>query len=164
VQAVLSGLAGRVPADEEDAMVTAQVPPDGPVRLGSVQLPDGRQLSDCYTDTPLPLLWATNKPLTDAPRVWQMLTGMHRDTGLVPILLAFLGDDHEGRPWDEGELDARCDLATVDQLDATSVLAEAWAGKAPSRKEFRSRSPVSVPVHRHNELACPPPVQRNHAV
>ena len=92
-------------------MVTARIPADGPVRLGSVQLPDGRQLSDCYTDPPLPLLWATNDPVPDAPQVWQVLTGMHNDTGQVPILLAFMGDEHEGRPWDEGELDARCDLA-----------------------------------------------------
>jgi len=39
---------------------------------------------------------------------------MHHDTGLVPILLAFMGG-HAGRPWDEGELDMRCDLAGVDQ-------------------------------------------------
>jgi hypothetical protein len=117
-------------------MATARIPADGPVRLGSVQLPDGRQLSDCYTDAPLPLLWATNYPVPDAPRVWQILTGMHLDTGLVPILVAFMGGDHDGRPWDEGELDARCDLAAVDRLDAASVLGEAWAGKAPSPEEF----------------------------
>ena len=117
-------------------MVTARIPADGPVRLGSVQLPDGRQLSDCYTDPPLPLLWATNYPVPDAPRVWQVLTGLHHETGLVPILLAFMGGWHDGRPWDEGELDARCDLAAVDELDAASVLAEAWAGKAPTQEEF----------------------------
>jgi hypothetical protein len=128
-----------VPADEEDVMVTALVPADGPVRLGSVQLPDGRQLWDRYFDPSWsdqpddgPLLWATNGPVPDAPRVWQVLTGMHPDTGLVPILLAFMGDEHEGRPWDEGELDARCDLAAVDRLDAASVLAEVWAAQTPS--------------------------------
>jgi len=81
-------------------------------------------------------LWATNYPVPAAPRVWQGLTGMHHDTGLVPILLAFMGGDHDGRPWDEGELDARCDLAAVDQLDAASVLAQAWSGKAPAPEEF----------------------------
>jgi hypothetical protein len=114
--------------------VTARVLADGPVRLGAVQLPDGRQLSDMYGDGPL--LWATNEPVSDAPRVWQVLTGMHRDIGLVPILLAFLGDGHEGRPWDEGELYLRCDLAAIDQLDAATVLAQAWAGQAPSPEEF----------------------------
>jgi hypothetical protein len=113
------------------------------VRLGSVQLSDGRQLSDQlsdqYPDAPMsdrqddgPLLWATNEPVTDASRIWQVLTDMHHDTGLVPILLAFLGDGHEGRPWDEGELDLRCDLAAVDRLDAATVLAQCWASQAPT--------------------------------
>jgi hypothetical protein len=118
-------------------MVTARIPADGPVRLGSVQLPDGRQLSDSYTDPPPPpLLWAANNPVPDAPRVWQVLTGMHRDTGLVPMLLSFMRGGHEGRPWDAGELDLRCDLAAVDRLDAASVLAEAWAGQAPTLEDF----------------------------
>lgn len=117
-------------------MVPAGIPADGPVGLGSVQLPHGRQLSDGHTDPPLPLLWATNEPVPDAPRVWQVLTGMHPDTGLVPILLGFMGGGHEGRPWDEGELDLRCDLAAVDQLDAASVLAQAWAGQAPTPEEY----------------------------
>jgi hypothetical protein len=125
-----------VPADEEDVIVPARIPADGPVRLGSVQLPDGRQLSDEYAEPPLPLLWATNEPVPDAPRVWQVLTGMHGETGLVPILLAFLGGGRGGRPWDAGELDLRCDLAAVDQLDAGTVLAQAWAGMAPTREEF----------------------------
>ena len=53
-----------------------------------------------WSDRPAdaPLLWATNEPVPDAPQVWQVLTGMHPDTGLVPILLAFMGDEHEGRP------------------------------------------------------------------
>jgi hypothetical protein len=48
------------------------------------------------------------------------------------ILLAFLSGGHAGRPWDEGELDLRCDLAAVDRLDATTVLAQRWASQAPS--------------------------------
>ena len=65
-----------------------------------------------------------------------MLTDMRHDTGLVPILLAFLDRGHEGRPWDEGELDDRCDLAAVDRLDAATVLAEQWTGEAPSAEEL----------------------------
>ncbi len=42
---------------------------------------------------------------------------------------------HEGRPWDEGELNDRCDLAAVDQLDAATVLAQCWAGEAPTPDE-----------------------------
>jgi hypothetical protein len=117
-------------------MVAAQIPADGPMRLGSVQLPDGRQLSDRYADPPQPLLWATSEPVLDAPRVWQVLTSVHHETGLVPILLAFLGGGHQGRPWDAGELDLRCDPAAVDQLDAASVLARAWASNQPHQKEY----------------------------
>lgn len=90
-------------------------------------------------------MWATNEPVPDPPRVWQVLTGMHPDNGLVPILLAFLGGGQEGRPWDAGELDLRCDLAAVDKLDAASVLAQAWAGKAPTQRSMSvslSSSPV----------------------
>jgi hypothetical protein len=133
----------RVPADEEDVAVTAQVPADGPVRLGSVQLPDGRQLWDQYFDpscsdqpADAPLLWATNERVPDAPRVWQVLTGLHHDTGLAPILLSFMRGGHEGRPWDEGELDLRCDPAAVDRLDAATVLAEHWAGEVPTPEQL----------------------------
>jgi Domain of unknown function (DUF4253) len=63
---------------------------------------------------------------------------MQRDTGLVPILLAFLAGGHDGRPWDAGELDLRCDLAAVDRLDPPSVLAQQWASSAPSVEEFES--------------------------
>jgi hypothetical protein len=61
---------------------------------------------------------------------------MHHDTGLVPILLSFMRGGHEGRPWDEGELDARCDLAAVDRLDAATVLAQCWAGRTPTSEEI----------------------------
>jgi hypothetical protein len=114
-------------------MAAARVPADGPVRLGSMQLPVGRQLSGWYDDAPL--LWATSEPVPDAGLVWQVLADMHQDTGLVPFLLAFMAG-HQGRPWDEGELNARCDLATVDRLDATTVLAQSWAGSVPSAGEL----------------------------
>jgi hypothetical protein len=114
-------------------MAPARIPADGPVRLGPVQLPDGRQLSAWNA---APLLWASGKPVPGAAQVWQALSEMHHDTGLVPILLAFLTGDHEGRPWDAGELDLRCDLSAVDKLDPGSVLAQAWAEKAPTAGEY----------------------------
>jgi uncharacterized protein DUF4253 len=115
-------------------MVAAEVPADGPVRLGSVQLPDGRQLSGWDDDAPL--LWATSEPVPDAGQVWQALSDLHQDTGLVPILLAFLDRGHAGRPWDEGELNDRCDLAAVDRLDAAALLARDWAASAPTAEEL----------------------------
>jgi len=115
-------------------MITAEVPEDGPLQLASVQLPDGKQLTG--SDDSAPLLWASSEPVPDAGQVWRVLTDMHKDTGLVPILLAFLDRAHEGRPWDEGELNDRCDLAAVDRLDAATVLAKEWAGSAHSADEL----------------------------
>jgi hypothetical protein len=68
--------------------------------------------------------------------MWQVLTDLHPDTGLVPILLGFLDGGHEGRPWDNGELGPRRDLAAVDQLDAVTVLARQWAGSVPTAAEL----------------------------
>lgn len=115
-------------------MVTADIPADGPVRLGSVQLSVGKRISEC--DDALPRLWATSEPVPDAGGVWRVLTDMHQDTGLVPILLAFLDRGHEGRPWDARELGPRCDLAVVDRLDAATVLAREWAASAPTAREL----------------------------
>ena len=112
-------------------MVAAEMPADGPVRLESVQLPVGRRASDW--DDALPRLWATSKPVPDAGRVWQALTDIHHDTGLVPILLGFLDGGHEGRPWDNGEFGPRCDLVTVDRLDTATVLAGEWSARCWSR-------------------------------
>jgi len=113
----------------EDVMVLADMPADGPVQLGSVQLPMGKRLFGW--DDEGPRLWATSEPVPDAGRVWQALAHMHQDTGLAPILLGFLDEGHHGRPWDEGELNDRCDLASVDQLDASAVLAQSWADSLP---------------------------------
>jgi hypothetical protein len=115
-------------------MVLAEVPEDGPVQLGSVQLPEGTRLFGW--DDEAPRLWATSEPVRDVGRVWQELAGMRQDTGLVPILLGFLDKGHHGRPWDEGELNYRCDLASVDQLDASAVLARSWADSLPDPEEW----------------------------
>jgi hypothetical protein len=54
----------------------------------SMQLPVGKRISEGGSSPPR--LWATSDPVPDAGRVWQALAGLHPDTGLVPILLAFL--------------------------------------------------------------------------
>lgn len=115
-------------------MVTAEMPADGPLRLGSVGLPTGKRLSGWDDDGPL--LWATSEPVPDSARVWQELSDMRPDTGLVPILLAFLDEGHHGRPWDEGELNDPCGLVDVDRLDAATVLAEQWANSLPDQEEL----------------------------
>jgi hypothetical protein len=106
------------------------VPIDGPVRLGSVQLPEGRQISGWSGNAPR--LWATSPLVEDAARVWRELADMHEQTGLVPFLLAFLDEGNEGRPWDEGELsDEPFDPSSADHVDAASVLAENWRYQVP---------------------------------
>ena len=115
-------------------MVTSEMPANGPLRLGSVGLPAGMRLSGW--DDGGPLLWATSEPVPDAGRVWQALSDMRPDTGLVPILLAFLDGGYRGRPWDEGELNDRCGLVDVDGLDVATVLAESWANSLPDPEEL----------------------------
>lgn len=56
-------------------MMAAEVPPDAPVQLGSVQLPTGKRISE--GDGAPPRLWATREPVRDAGRVWQALADMH---------------------------------------------------------------------------------------
>jgi hypothetical protein len=101
------------------------VPPDGPVRLGAVQLPAGSRIAGGQGE---PLLWATAAPVADAGLVWLELHDLHGQTGLAPILLAYLdGGAGEGRPWDSGELEDRAALSEVDRLDPAGVLSRSWA-------------------------------------
>jgi hypothetical protein len=105
--------------------MTASVPPDGPVQLGAIQLPAGRQISGRESD---PLLWAAATAVPDAGPLWQAVSDLHPETGLVPILLGFMQPGQtEGRPWDSGELGNACELADVDELDPATVLATSWA-------------------------------------
>jgi len=124
-------------------MTAAEVPADGPVRLGPVQLPAGKRISAGGSGPPR--LWATSEPVPDAGRVWQELADMRPDTGLVPILLAFLNPwAHWGRPWDNGELGPRCDLAAVARLDPGAVLAEQWW--VPTQAELDSDPELAAEV------------------
>jgi hypothetical protein len=117
----------------EAVMSAGAVPEDGPVRLGPVELPEGRRIFGWTGDAPR--LWATSGPVPDGARVWRQLAGVSGDTGLVPIVLAFLDGGHEGRPWDEGELDEPGDLASVSSVDVASVLADNWSNSLPEDEE-----------------------------
>ena len=114
-------------------MSAGVMPDDGPIRLGSVELPPGRRIFGFDDDAPR--LWATSQPVPDAGPVWRELAGLSGDTGLVPIVLAFLDGGHEGRPWDEDELGEPSDLASAGRLDAATVLAENWSGRLPEDEE-----------------------------
>jgi hypothetical protein len=76
------------------------VPEPGPLRVGPVDLPPGKVLtSGLYGDgaPPQPVAWVTVDPVPAAGHVWQQLSGLHRETGLAPILLRTLGN-HPRRP------------------------------------------------------------------
>jgi hypothetical protein len=139
------------------------MPADGVVQLGAVRLPGGRRICagtpaagfddgsgiawmagqeaaarDCARAHPgVPLLWATGEAVPDAGRVWHQLHEMAPDTGLAPVILAFLGDGLtrpsardqaglRGRPWDSGELAGPFPVAGADEVDVTALLAEHW--------------------------------------
>jgi Domain of unknown function (DUF4253) len=104
--------------------MNASLPADGGVGLGSVLLPEGKQIPGWAGD---PLLWATSEPVPHAGSVWLALHAMQEQTGLVPILLAGPSEYEPDRPWDSGELDGGCGLPEVDRLDPAEVLASSWA-------------------------------------
>jgi hypothetical protein len=108
----------------------AVMPADGPVRLGSVKLPEGRRLP--LWPGAVPRLWVTSGPVPRSGELWQELSAMSRDTGLVPIVLAFLDGGSAGRPWDNDELGEPGSLESVDQVDVAGVLADNWRNKLPA--------------------------------
>jgi hypothetical protein len=105
-------------------MTTADVPSDGELRIGAILLPAGRRIrsNDGLGE---PVAWATTEPVPDAGRVWAALSGVHAQSGLVPVLLAGIGDDPQ-RPWDTQELRDPDDLTELDHLDAAALLREDW--------------------------------------
>jgi hypothetical protein len=129
------------------ATMSASIPPDGPVRIGDVQLPAGRQLEGFE---PGPLLWATSVPVPDAPRTWLRLHEMHSETGLAPILLAFLDRGaSEGRPWDEHEFEVDGSVLDVDRLDPARVLADSWAASLDPEDDSPEQRSQFAPYTAH---------------
>lgn len=82
-------------------MPGTELPENGDVRVGNVQLPAGRQVVAGYGSGG-PVAWATLQPVADPGRIWQALSDIAPDTGLVPFLLSGL-DETTARPWDEDE-------------------------------------------------------------
>jgi hypothetical protein len=108
-------------------MPTVDLPENGELQLGAIRLPAGRRIVAGYGSGG-PAAWATTVPLADPGRIWQALSDLSPDTGLVPFLLAGL-DDTGGRPWDNNEFSDPADISAVDELDAAELLAELWSGE-----------------------------------
>ena len=106
-------------------MAKGQLPGDGSVRLGPVTLPWGR-LIRAHDGEGEAVAWATDDPLPDPGRVWAVLSVLHPQTGLVPILLDGLEGDTR-QPWDEGEFSEPLNLSGIDRLDPGRVLGGLWA-------------------------------------
>jgi hypothetical protein len=113
------------------------LPEPGQLRIGPVDLPPGKVLtSGLYGDgaPPREVAWVTLDPVPAAGRVWQQLSGLHHQTGLVPILLDTL-DDQLRRPWDDEEFGDPVDLRAVDDVDAGDFLTDWWHGSLPDEDE-----------------------------
>jgi hypothetical protein len=107
------------------ALAPVMLPEDGELRLGSLALPAGRRVLAVAEE---PVAWATIAAVPDAGRVWAELSQSHPQTGLVPFLLAGLGET-TGRPWESEELQGRCEISGLDRINAASFLEGLWAGK-----------------------------------
>jgi hypothetical protein len=85
-------------------MASTELPSQGPVRLGSVNLPPGRLISGHFEGESV--VWATDNPVPRSGWVWTELSALQPRTGLVPIHL--------------------------DGLDAGLLLAGWWYSRDPS--------------------------------
>lgn len=102
-------------------MAESSFPQDGELQLGAVRLPAGRRIVPEGYDEPV--AWVTRVEVPDPGAVWSVLTDLHGETGLVPVILNHEADDHD-------DLFAEpCDLAELDRLDAAELLATRWEGE-----------------------------------
>lgn len=114
-------------------MANDVLPADGPAQIGPVPLPPGKRVLAGH-GSGQPVAWATTEPVAGVGLAWQALSDLHRETGLVPVLITGLDDDGT-RPWDDGEFDDPADIAQLDRMDAAVVLASGWDGALPSPAE-----------------------------
>jgi hypothetical protein len=101
-------------------MTTIGLPPDGELQLGPIGLPPGRRIIP-FEGTGEPAAWVTSRTVPRPGPVWSTLSGLHAETGLVPILLA---DDEANEDF---FFYSPSEIAEVDRLDAVQVLAARWA-------------------------------------
>jgi hypothetical protein len=104
------------------------LPGDEELLIGGVSLPAGRRISAAF-GSGRPVAWATIEPVPRPGQVWQALSQVSAETGLVPFLLAGL-DRTTKRPWDEGEFSDPVDVAPLVGMEAADLLADLWWGSA----------------------------------
>jgi hypothetical protein len=146
-------------------MTDGRLPGEGPVRFGSVDLPEGRLVTADY-GSGQPVAWATLDWVAEPGRVWDALSAVRDQTGLVPILLDGLGGD-PGRPWDNGEFEDPEDPRLADGLDPAAFLEACWNGLdhdedrtarilGPFRRQFPGLAPPEqtplLPARRQQAL------------
>jgi len=93
------------------------------------------------------VLWLTDEPLPDAETWWSRLHASRENTGLYPLLLEILDSQYAGardRPWrDTGDLTYQ-DVATIDELDAETVL-RGWWDPEENQELYGPDSPLALP-------------------
>jgi hypothetical protein len=130
-------------------MRSAELPDNGPARLGPVDLPAGRRL--LASEGPgwevpraegeeQPLAWVTSVDVPEPGPVWSRLSGLRGQTGLVPVLLDGEADEHDYFFY------RRADVAEVDGLDGATVLAALWEANQEGTGE--SGPPWDTPLSR----------------
>jgi hypothetical protein len=123
-------------------MVKGVLPEEGALRIGAVNLAAGAIISANY-GTGAPVAWATVDPVREAGAVWAALSGVHEETGLVPILLDGLGGDTR-RPWDNGEFDDTAVSREPKAADVSRLLEDMWSDAvryAEDAEAVRDRAP-----------------------
>jgi len=75
-------------------MQSSELPGDGPVQVGPVPLPAGRQVVP-FGGSGQPVAWVTGVDVPDPGRVWSALSELREQTGLVPVLLEGEEDEED---------------------------------------------------------------------
>jgi len=101
-------------------MTTGGLPPEGDLQVGPIRLPAGRRIIP-FEGIGEPAAWVTGQPVPEPGPAWSALSGLHAETGLVPILLA---DEEAGEDF---FFYTPAEVAEVDRLDGGQVLAARWA-------------------------------------
>lgn len=112
-------------------MTAFELPADGPLPLGPVQLPAGERITPYGSQ--VPVAWMTTAAVPDAGLILSVLTDIGDETGgLVPILIP-PGIYHHEHGADFGPPDESDD---ADRFTDAEVMAKLWGENTPSEAEY----------------------------